>query len=302
MLRSSTSETITARLILDTGSLAGLEAPLHRGYYMIGRHAECQIRPKSRSVSRRHCLIHHADEGVRVMDVGSAAGTRINLERVDPKHWHTLADGDTLRCGKVQFRVSLNSAQTPSAEKPILPSAPVSQPIAVDGPAADPPAPNRTRPSMVKGEAWETFDVAGFLESEDTYDREERYDAIRSKNDARVAEQESDLEMDPFGDDSVLDEFEDADGAGSSISGVRGDRGATGQRSQPDRPAYGRLKRPGPLKRFFSFNWARQSDDSMETIKLYAAIVLTIAVITFFGWKVYRFSTGPTVRVIEQIE
>lgn len=124
---------MTVQLVLGTGSNAGLTAPIHRGYYMIGRHPECQIRPKTRSVSRRHCLLHH-DEGVfRVLDLGSTRGTQVNGEKIAPKRWFELADGDELRCGKTTFRVSVERQavsaleaapvqpqQRPETQRPII--------------------------------------------------------------------------------------------------------------------------------------------------------------------------------------
>lgn len=98
-----------ARLVLLTGSQAGIEAPLQQGYYMIGRHKECQIRPKSRSVSRRHCVLHFHDKELLAMDLASTSGSKRNADRFEPKKWIRLEDGDTLKLGKVQFRVCLES-------------------------------------------------------------------------------------------------------------------------------------------------------------------------------------------------
>ena len=60
------SVAMAAQLVLASGSRSGLAAPLFEGYYLIGRHEECQIRPKSRSVSRRHCLLHNHNGLLRV--------------------------------------------------------------------------------------------------------------------------------------------------------------------------------------------------------------------------------------------
>ncbi len=121
---------------------------------MIGRHAECQIRPKSKSVSRRHCMLHHVAGNVRVLDLKSTTGTIVNGSRLEPRNWRTLEDGDQIRCGKVVFQLSV--ANVAGAGK-------------------------LTRnDSMAAGEAWHDFDVAGFLDAEDAADREERYSSIRA--------------------------------------------------------------------------------------------------------------------------
>ncbi len=113
------TNTDMARLVLAVGSRAGREAPLQYGYYMIGRHSECQIRPKSRSVSRRHCLLFQDDTGLQVLDLNSTAGTRVNDLRIRPKTWIALRNGDMLRCGKVVFRVDLGPPA--SGERPVIP-------------------------------------------------------------------------------------------------------------------------------------------------------------------------------------
>jgi predicted component of type VI protein secretion system len=107
MLRPGNSESMTARLVLQTGSRAGMPAPLQYGYYMIGRHQECQIRPKSRSVSRYHCLLCHNENVVQVLDLESTSGTRVNEEKLMPKSWVPLSNGDMLRCGKIVFRANV---------------------------------------------------------------------------------------------------------------------------------------------------------------------------------------------------
>ncbi len=160
------------QLILAKGSRAGTIAQIQTGYYMIGRHDECQIRPKSRSVSRRHCLVHHAPNGVRLLDLQSTSGTRLNDEKLEPLQWVDVSSGDQIRCGKVAFDVAID---------------------ATDGKAA---------PSMVQGEAWQEFDIANFLEAQDNVDREKRYQDIRS----RLAEDEDD-----FGEDGLEEESIDAD-------------------------------------------------------------------------------------------
>ncbi len=106
------------QLILATGSQAGIAAPIYRGYYMVGRHPECQIRPKTRSVSRRHLLIHHDQSALLVIDLGSTSGTRINEEKIEPKRWYPISDGDVLRLGKMMFNVSIQIT-TPAPQLPV---------------------------------------------------------------------------------------------------------------------------------------------------------------------------------------
>ena len=95
------------KLFLNIGEPPGTVAPIQQGYFMLGRHGECQIRPKSSSVSRRHCLILHNEDGVGVLDLESTAGTYVNNVRLTPKKWRVLHHGDEVRCGKVLFKVAI---------------------------------------------------------------------------------------------------------------------------------------------------------------------------------------------------
>ena len=102
------------QLIVHSGPLAGTEAPIKPGYYLVGRHQECQIRPESRSVSRRHCLLLHSDDGFGVFDLHSSWGTFVNEERLEPHKWRHLHHGDVLRVARVSFHVCMCVEQRPA--------------------------------------------------------------------------------------------------------------------------------------------------------------------------------------------
>ncbi len=154
---------MSTKLTLAIGSHAGIEEPLKHGFYMIGRDRECQIRPKSHSVSRRHCLLHHSGQGLRVFDLASANGTRVNDQRLEPNQWMWLKTGDTLRCGKVAFDVCVE----PGDETSGPPLTSESLKAAKDSP-------------VNKNRAWEDFDIVSFLEAEDEAERQQRYSSLRS--------------------------------------------------------------------------------------------------------------------------
>ncbi|TWU59438.1 Glycogen accumulation regulator GarA [Rubripirellula tenax] len=310
----------SARLILLTGSLAGIEAPLMHGYYMIGRHAECQIRPKSRSVSRRHSLIHCHDNGVRLMDLGSTSGTHVNEEPIEHKTWFDLKENDVVRFGKVTFRVRLAS-EAATGDKLMAIDRRASGRSLVTSRVSPPPAPNhrptthdskrspegqplaspQLRQTMVSGAAWETFDIAGFLESQDDQDREERYSQIRSKNAALV---ERENRHDQGLDDSKIDHNDiDDEPAAGAVALI--ESGSTTIRS--DRPTKMRLgktvapKSASPLRVLGWPSGLLTSADS-GTLKLAAAMLATVTILGLASWKLYQFSSGPEVRVIDQID
>ncbi len=95
------------RLILDSGKQKGREMDLARGIYLVGRSRICQIRPKNRYVSRKHCAIIHRKCDVMIQDLGSRTGTYINRVRIDPKSVTVLNDGDRIRVGKSKFRIAI---------------------------------------------------------------------------------------------------------------------------------------------------------------------------------------------------
>lgn len=115
---SSQKSPLAVRLIVGAGRNAGVTAEIREGIYMIGRDRECQIRPKSQSVSERHCLVHHQGGTVRLFDLESERGTFVNDKRVPPKTWRLLNHGDQLRCGRYWFEVAIylrgEEAESPS--------------------------------------------------------------------------------------------------------------------------------------------------------------------------------------------
>jgi len=72
---------------------------------MIGRGDDCQLRPQSGSVSRRHAEIVIEDGRVVVSDMGSSNGTLVNGERI--KAERELKTGDHLTVGPLEFEVQL---------------------------------------------------------------------------------------------------------------------------------------------------------------------------------------------------
>lgn len=92
-------------LKVATGSHAGKEIAIVSEKFLIGRSDECQLRPKSESVSRRHCVIAVRDGRVLVQDLKSRNGTYVNEKRLPPDRAKSLKAGDQLRVGKLEFEV-----------------------------------------------------------------------------------------------------------------------------------------------------------------------------------------------------
>lgn len=92
-------------LKVATGSHAGKEIGIASEKFLIGRGDSCQLRPKSDSVSRRHCVLVVRDGRVLVQDLKSRNGTFVNEKRLPPDRAKVLKAGDILRVGKLEFEV-----------------------------------------------------------------------------------------------------------------------------------------------------------------------------------------------------
>lgn len=92
------------KLIVVSGKSAGRSIAVKRSRFLIGRADECDIRPLSEEVSRRHCAIIVGPESVFVEDLGSRNGTFVNGERIAERT--QVTDGDAVRVGSLELRVS----------------------------------------------------------------------------------------------------------------------------------------------------------------------------------------------------
>jgi pSer/pThr/pTyr-binding forkhead associated (FHA) protein len=95
------------RLKVLEGKHAGREIRISGAKFLIGRSEECQLRPSSDSISRRHCELQIEDGRATVRDLGSRNGTLVNEERVDGAH--VLKTGDLLTIGALRFEVNLTT-------------------------------------------------------------------------------------------------------------------------------------------------------------------------------------------------
>jgi len=69
----------------------------------VGRREGASVKVHNASVSGKHCTVGWKDEEIEVRDLGSSNGTFINGERI---RRGTLNDGDVLRCGRFELRMS----------------------------------------------------------------------------------------------------------------------------------------------------------------------------------------------------
>ena len=69
---------------------------------VVGRHPDSDARIDSSRVSKRHCCLMVDREGVRVRDLGSRNGTRINGQRI---RLGLIRRGDELRIAHLRYRL-----------------------------------------------------------------------------------------------------------------------------------------------------------------------------------------------------
>jgi pSer/pThr/pTyr-binding forkhead associated (FHA) protein len=93
-----------AKLIVASGKSAGRSIAIKRNRLLIGRAEECDVRPLSEDVSRRHCEVIVGPAEVWVADLGSRNGTFVNGQRISEKT--KVVDGDIVRVGALELKVS----------------------------------------------------------------------------------------------------------------------------------------------------------------------------------------------------
>lgn len=104
---------MVTKLVVATGKSAGRSIAIKRNKLLIGRAEECDIRPLSEEVSRRHCAVTVGPAEVWVEDLGSRNGTFVNGTRIEAKTRTKVSDGDLLRVGSLELRVCCQTATPP---------------------------------------------------------------------------------------------------------------------------------------------------------------------------------------------
>ncbi len=145
------------QLKVATGGQAGKLISVNHDKFLIGRADECHLRPKSDSISRRHCAIVRKGGHILLVDLKSRNGTYVNDKKLDPSKAKVLKDGDQIKVGKLEF-VAVIEAGLSNVKKPQVKD--VKE-------AAE-------RTAAGKGDSrFEEVDVSNWLEEADTFDRKD---------------------------------------------------------------------------------------------------------------------------------
>lgn len=93
------------QLVVIKGNPRGRTLAFGPGEYLVGRGAECHIRPDSEWVSRQHCILSVAAETIHLRDLGSTNGTLVNGQRLIGER--DLVHGDTIQVGPLVLQLRL---------------------------------------------------------------------------------------------------------------------------------------------------------------------------------------------------
>jgi pSer/pThr/pTyr-binding forkhead associated (FHA) protein len=95
-------------VVLTAGKWQGKEISIPFSQFLIGRDPECHLRPSNPLISKRHCVLLTRGDQAFVRDNQSTNGTFVNHRQV--KGELELKNGDHLRVGPLEFRVSMESS------------------------------------------------------------------------------------------------------------------------------------------------------------------------------------------------
>jgi pSer/pThr/pTyr-binding forkhead associated (FHA) protein len=108
-------------VVMTAGKSKGHAVPINLPQFIIGRDPQCNLRPASAVISKRHCAVLVKDGQVSVRDFDSTNGTFVN--DVPVKGEAPLKNEDILKIGPLEFKVAIEvkppgAKPTPPPPKP----------------------------------------------------------------------------------------------------------------------------------------------------------------------------------------
>ena len=107
---------LQAELKILGGKHQGKMIPLNTKKFLVGREQDCHLRPNSDLVSRHHCVFSIDDYAIRLRDLGSTNGTRVNGTNLRGEA--ILKSGDRVSIGKLDLEVVIRQAPAKSVATP----------------------------------------------------------------------------------------------------------------------------------------------------------------------------------------
>ena len=109
-------------VVLTQGNSEGKVVPITLSQFLIGRDPQCQLRPASALISKRHCAVLVKEAQVFVRDFDSTNGTFVN--DVPVKGEAPLKNEDVLKIGPLEFKVRLEAKPAGAKTTPLPPKPP----------------------------------------------------------------------------------------------------------------------------------------------------------------------------------
>jgi len=139
------------KLVVVDGKQAGMEVAIPGPKFLIGRGSDCQLRPQSHLVSRKHCAILVDAGAAAIEDCGSTNGTFVNGEKIQQRR--ELKNGDRIKIGVLAFDVHLAVSVSGKMKPKVRNVQEAATRVVATAPASD-----------------EELDVSGWLEDDDEED------------------------------------------------------------------------------------------------------------------------------------
>ena len=114
-------------IVTAAGPNQGRAIPIGGAKFLIGRDADCNLRPASQAISHKHCAVLLRDGKVFILDLSSTNGTLVNDVVVSGEV--EVKSGDRLKLGPLDFKIDIvatkpktDSTPLPDALKALTPS------------------------------------------------------------------------------------------------------------------------------------------------------------------------------------
>lgn len=113
-------------VVLNAGKTQGQAIPVTLAQFIIGRDPQCNLRPASAVISKRHCAILVKKDQVFVRDFESTNGTFVN--EVQIKGEVRIKNDDVLKVGPLSFKVVIEAQAGVAKPTPVPAVKPAASP------------------------------------------------------------------------------------------------------------------------------------------------------------------------------
>lgn len=147
-------------LVVASGVHQGKVIPIPGAEFLIGRDPECQLRPASPAISKKHCAFLVKDEQVLLVDLGSTNGTFVNDEALSGER--LISPGDRVKVGPLDFTVQF-SGVGPSDSTPLPDALKSVAPKSASGTQQKAPPPPAPKPASAEASSDQAGDDAAAM-------------------------------------------------------------------------------------------------------------------------------------------